>query len=470
MPGRDEGTAGARPRRGDGPPVLERVRGALVVAVGTPARAVVLGFALAVAVGTVLLRLPVAHEPGQTTDIVTALFTATSAVCVTGLVVVDTASHWSTFGELVVLGLIQIGGIGIMTLAAVLGLLVTQRLGLRMQLVTQNESHAAGLSDARAVVRGVVLTSLALEAVTATALAARFTAYAPPGRAIYLGIFHGISAFNNAGFALFPDSLVGFATDPGIQIPIVVAVVLGGIGFPVLFALWRRLRGRLRHATLHVRLTVVAYGVLVVVGVAAVLGLEWSNPGTLGPLPVPAKLLAGFTSGVMPRTAGFNVLDVAAYHPATLLVHDVLMLIGGGSAGTAGGIKVTTVAVLLGAVLAEARGEPSIHLAGRRIAPDVVRQALVVGSLAVALVVTGTLVLLLVTGRGLDVVLFETTSAIGTVGLSTGITDGLPDAGRVVLVVLMFLGRLGPITLASALALRTRARRYERPEERPVIG
>ena len=465
MPDAVGGTGSGGVRRAAG-----RVLAAAVAVVATPARAVALGFALAVGVGTVLLMTPAAHEPGRTTDVVTALFTATSAVCVTGLVVVDTAGHWSTFGELVVLALIQVGGIGIMTLAAVLGLLVTQRLGLRMQLVTQNEAHAAGLSDARSVVRGVVVTSLVLEALTAAALAWRFTHYVDPGRALYLGVFHGVSAFNNAGFALFPDSLVGFVDDPGIQLPVVVAVVLGGIGFPVLFAWWRRLRGRRRAASLHVRLTVIAYAVLAVLGVGAVLGLEWSNPATLGPLATPGKLLAGLTSGIMPRTAGFNVVDVGGYQPATLLVHDVLMVIGGGSAGTAGGIKVTTVAVLLGAVVAEARGEPSIHLGGRRVAPDVARQALVVGSLAVGLVVAGTLVLLLVTGLGLDAVLFETASAIGTVGLSTGITAGLPAGGRLVLVVLMFLGRLGPITLASALALRTRARRYERPEERPVIG
>lgn len=444
-------------------------------AVGHPARAVVVGFAAAILLGTVLLRLPVAHEVGVGTDIVTALFTATSAVCVTGLVVVDTATHWSVFGEVVILALIQVGGIGIMTLSALLALLVTRRIGLRMQLRTQNESHAPALSDARSVVRNVVLISLGIEIVVSGALAARFTAYTPdPGRALWLGVFHGISAFNNAGFGLYSDSLVRFVGDPWIQVPIVVAVVLGGIGFPVLFEIGRRLRVRRRRvrrrASLHVRLTVLTYGVLLVVGVAGITALEWRNAATLGPLSVPGKLLAGLTSGVMPRTAGFNVVDVGGFTPATLLVHDVLMIIGGGSAGTAGGIKVTTLAVLAGAVLAEARGEPTIHLLGRRVPAETVRQALVVSALAVTLVVTGALTLLLVTGLPLDSVLFETVSAIGTVGLSTGITADLPPEGKLVLVALMFLGRLGPITLASALALRDRPRRYERAEERPVIG
>jgi trk system potassium uptake protein len=444
-------------------------------AVGHPARGVVAGFAVAIVLGTVLLRLPFAHEVGLGTDVVTALFTATSAVCVTGLVVVDTAGHWSVFGEVVILGLIQVGGIGIMTLSALLALLVTRRIGLRMQLRTQNESHAPALSDARSVVRRVVLVSLGIELVVSVALAARFTAYTPDlGRALWLGVFHGISAFNNAGFGLYPDSLVRFVGDPWIQVPIVVAVVLGGIGFPVLFEIGRRLRVQRRRvrrrASLHVRLTVLTYGALLVVGITGITALEWGNAATLGPLSVPGKLLAGLTSGVMPRTAGFNVVDVGGFTPATLLVHDVLMIIGGGSAGTAGGIKVTTLAVLAGAVLAEARGEPTIHLLGRRVPTETVRQALVVSALAVTLVVTGTLTLLLVTGLSLDSVLFETVSAIGTVGLSTGITADLPAEGRLVLVALMFLGRLGPITLASALALRDRPRRYERAEERPVIG
>lgn len=451
---------------------VDRFRTGVRAVVGHPARAVVVGFAVAIAVGTLLLRLPVAHEAGVGTDAVTALFTATSAVCVTGLVVVDTAGHWSAVGEAVILGLVQVGGIGIMTLAALLGLLVTRRLGLRMQLRTQSEAHASGLSDARAVVRRVVLISLGIEIVVSAVLAARFAlAYGDaPGRAIWLGVFHGVSAFNNAGFGLYPDSLVRFVGDPWIQLPVVVAVVLGGIGFPVLFAFLRRLRGRRGAVSLHVRLTVLTYGMLLVVGVVGVTALEWGNPGTLGALPTPQKLLAGLTSGVMPRTAGFNVLEVGDFTPATLLVHDVLMIVGGGSAGTAGGIKVTTLAVLAGAALAEARGEPTVHLLGRRVPAETIRQALVVSGLAVSLTIAGALTLLLVTGLSLDAVLFETISAIGTVGLSTGITADIPPGGLLVLVVLMFLGRLGPITLASALALRERVRRYERPEERPVIG
>lgn len=437
-----------------------------------PSRAVVAGFGLAVAVGTVALMLPVAADSGTATRPVAALFTAVSAVCLTGLVVVDTPVYWSTFGELVILGLIQVGGVGIMTLASLLGLLVAQRIGLQLQLTAQAETKSFGLGEVRRVVAGVLAVSLAIEVAVAVPLAVRFAQHygEPPGRAIYLGAFHAVSSFNNAGFALFSDSLIGFTTDWWICLPIVLAVVLGGIGFPVLFELGRRLRGRTGHWSLHVRITVCTYALLLVVGVVAVLLAEWGNPATLGPLGMGGKVLAGLVHGVMPRTGGFNSLDVGEFRPTTLLVDEMLMFIGGGSAGTAGGIKVATFALLAFVMLAEVRGEPTVHVLGRRLPDGVQRQALTVALLGVGLVVLGSLVLLTITSFRLDVVLFEVVSAFGNVGLSTGITAHLPAAAQLVLATLMFLGRLGPITLAAALALREHTRRYELPEERPIIG
>ena len=437
-----------------------------------PARLIVAGFGVAVVVGAVLLMLPVASQAGRATDVVTALFTSTSAVCVTGLVVVDTAGHWSTFGEVVILVLIQIGGFGIMTLASLLGLLVARRLGLRMQLTAQAETKTLGLAEVRRVVVGVVTVSLAVEAVIALVLTVRFaTGYDQPlGRAVYEGVFHAVSAFNNAGFALYVDSLIPFAADPWIVVPITVALVTGGLGFPVLFELGRRLRRRQRRWSLHAKLTLLAYAALAVIGVVLITAVEWTNPATLGPYGVGEKLLVGAFHGLSPRTAGFNSVDVGQLQPASLLVTDVLMFIGGGSAGTAGGIKVTTFVLLAFVILTEIRGEPTVHVLGRRLSADVQRQALTVALLGVGAVIAGTLVLLLTTAHGLEPVLFETISAFGTVGLSTGITADLPVAGHLTLVVLMLIGRLGPITLASALALRDRPRRYERPEERPIVG
>jgi trk system potassium uptake protein TrkH len=438
-----------------------------------PAQLVAIGFAAAIAVGTVALMLPAATEPGKATGFVTALFTATSSVCVTGLIVVDTPTHWSAFGEIVIVVLIQVGGLGIMTLASLLGLLISRSIGLRMQLTAQAETKTLGLGDVRSVVARVVLVSLVCEVVVALVLCLRFLLHYgyPLERAVYHGAFHAVSAFNNAGFALYSDSLVRFATDPWVCLPIVLAVIVGGLGFPVLFELWRHRRRRVRrHWSLHTRITLVTTGLLLVVGTVGVTVPEWRNPDTLGALDVPGRLLAGFFSGVMPRTAGFNSVEVSQFEPGTLLVHDILMFIGGGSAGTAGGIKVTTFALLAFVIWTEIRGEPTVHVMGRRLPSAVQRQALTVVLLGVGAVLTGTLVLLALTPYHLDAVLFESVSAFATVGLSTGITADMPPAGQLVLTLLMFIGRLGPITLASALALRERTRRYELPEERPIVG
>lgn len=434
-----------------------------------PARLVVVGFAGTVLAGTLLLMLPAAATDGVTTSPLQALFTATGAL--TGaLAVVDTPTHWSTLGEVVVLGLIQVGGIGIMTLASLLALLVARRLGLRMQLTAQAETRAVGLGEVRDVLARVVAMSLLIEAVIAVLLTIRFAAGYDEdlGRAVYLGVFHSVSAFNNAGYALFSDNLSGFVGDPYVCWPVMIAMVLGSLGFPVLFEVGRRLRGSDHRWSLHTRLTLVTYGALLVAGAVAITALEWGN--TLGSLAVPDKLLAGLFHAITPRTTGFNTLDVGAFHPATLLVTDILMFVGGGSASTAGGIKVTTFALLGYVMLAEIRGEPTVHVMGRRLAAEVQRQALTVGMLGITTVTAATIALLVMTGRPLDQVLFEVVSAFGTVGLSTGITAELPAAGQLILVVLMFAGRIGPIVLVSALALRERQRRYELPEERPVVG
>ena len=449
-----------------------RARVARLTQTAHPARVGVVGFAIAVLVVTALLMLPVAAEPGQATTFRQALFTATSAVCVTGLAVVDTPTHWSAFGEIVILGGIQAGGFGIMTLASLLGLLASRRLGLRSRLLSGWETRAEGLGDVRRVLRGVARTTFVVEGLVALALSIRFwRAYdQQPGEALYSGMFHAVSAFNNAGFSIYSDNLVRFASDPYVCLPIAVAVILGGLGFPVLFELRRALTSPSAWS-LHTKTTLLTYGLLLAGGTVVISAFEWGNPGTLGPLSLPAKVLAGFfQGGVQPRTAGFNSLDIAEMEPASLLVTDVLMFIGGGSAGTAGGIKVTTFMVLFFAILAEARGEPHVDAFGREVASAVLRQALAVALLGVALVVTGTLALLAVSGLPLDAVLYESTSAFATVGLSTGITADLPAPGQYVLVVLMFLGRTGPVTLATALVLRERRRLYRRPEERMLVG
>lgn len=436
-----------------------------------PAQVIVTAFATAVLVGTVLLMLPVSRVGPDGAPVLTALFTSTSAVCVTGLVTVDTGTYWSGFGQAVILGLIKVGGFGIMTLASLVGLLLSRKMGLRSRLTAAAETKSLGIGDVRAVLIGVAKVSLLFESATAVLLTGRFLwGYDEPlGEAIYHGVFHAVSAFNNAGFALYSDNLMGFVTDPWICLPISVAVIFGGLGFPVLLELRRQL-GRPRQWSLHTKLTVGTSAALLGAGTAFVTASEWDNPGTLGALSVPGRLLAGFFQAVMPRTAGFNSLDYGQMNDGTLLGTDVLMFIGGGSAGTAGGIKVTTFIILFFVIYAEVRGERYVNVADRRIGERVQRQALTVALLSVGMVMSATLLLLELTDLSTRDVLFETVSAFSTVGLSTGITAELPSSGQAVLVVLMFVGRLGPITLVSALALREKQLRYTLPEGRPLIG
>jgi trk system potassium uptake protein TrkH len=437
-----------------------------------PARLVPLAFLGAVVVGTLLMMLPGARvEPGGT-PFITALFTATSAVCVTGLSVVDTATYWTGFGQVLLTVLTQIGGFGIMALATLLALLVSQRLGLRSRLMAQAEDSSLKLGDVRGVLGRIALTMAGFELVIAVIVGGRFwLGYDfPLGKAAWYGVFHAVQAFNNAGFALFSNSLVGFVDDAWICVPLTIGVIAGGIGYPVLFELFREIGTPSKWST-HTRLTVFGGVVLLVFGFFSILGLEWNNPGTLGPLGVGEKMLAAFFQDAMTRSGGFNTVDVGAFHSETLAVSTGLMFIGGGSASTAGGIKLTTFFLLAFVILAELRGEPDVVIGKRRIAESTQRQAITVALLGVGLVAAGTFGLLEATdGVAFDAALFEVTSAFATVGLSTGITPTLPNTGQVILVVLMFIGRVGTIAVGSAIALNTQRRLYRYAEERPIVG
>lgn len=444
---------------------------ARVVVPRHPAQVIVWGFAAAVAVGTCLLMLPVAKEgPGGATFL-EALFTSTSSVCVTGLITVDTPVFWTGFGQAVILALIQLGGFGVMSSAALLGVLMARKLGLRSRLLAASETKSDGPGEVRRVLLGVLAISLATEAALALILMIRFMdgyEYSA-GDALWHGVFHSISSFNNAGFALHSDNLMGFATDPLICLPIAVAVIVGGLGFPVLFELRREYRKPL-HWSMNTKLVLSGTVVLLLAGTAFLSAVEWDNPATLGAMRPEERVLAGFFQSVITRTAGFNSIDISQMHPVSWLGMDILMFIGGGPAGTAGGLKITTFAVLLFILIAELRGNTAVNIFDKRLSRAVHRQAISVVLLAIALVVGSTMFLMLITDFGLDRILFETVSAFATVGLSTGITASLPPAGQIVLILLMFIGRLGPVTLGVALAVRERAVLYEYPKERPLIG
>jgi trk system potassium uptake protein len=430
---------------------------------------VVLAFVALIAVGSSLLLLPVAHAPGRSTSLVDAVFTATSAVCVTGLVVVDTATHWSTFGQAVILALIQIGGFGIMTLGSLIALFLSRRMGVRLRMRARTEAGAVSLGDVKRLIKVIAAVTVAIEGVAALALTVAFARDLGWADAAWHGLFHSISAFNNAGFALSTDSLVGYVHDWWVLGTISVTIVVGGLGFPVVIDVWdRKLRSRVW--SLHTKITVVTSLFLLVTGTIGVLVFEWSNGATLGDFSLQDKLLAATFHSVNTRTAGFNSVDIAAMNETTLFASDGLMLIGGGSASTAGGIKVTTFALLAFVIWAEVRGRRDVEAFDRRIETGLQRQALSVALIAVGVVVLGTLGVVAFSGVELSDGLFEATSAFGTVGLSTGITATLDAASKVVLILLMLIGRVGPLTFGAALVLASHKRRYRRPSEGLMIG
>lgn len=436
-----------------------------------PSRTVALLFLLLIVTGTLLLKLPLAQANGNSAPTLTALFTAVSAVCVTGLAVVDTGSYWSAFGQGVILVLFQLGGFGVMTAAALLGLMVNQSLRLRTRLLTQAETHSIGLGDVMGVAGVVLVVTVTCELMLTVTLAARLYFFhgMQADAAIWSGFFHAVSAFNNAGFSLYADSLTKFSGDAWILLPVTLGIIIGGIGFPVLQDLQGRWRDP-RHWSLHTKLTLSGSVVLLVGGTLCLLGFEWFNPNTLGPMSIPDKVLNAFFASTSARTAGFNAIDIGALAHESLALHFLLMFIGGGSASTAGGVKVTTAFVLLLMVVAEVRGKPDGEAFGRRIGQPAQRQAITVLVLGAILVVLGMLVILRITDHPTDKVIFEVISAFGTVGLSTGITAELPDLAQMMLILLMYAGRVGTITLATTLALGERRMPWRLPEEHPIVG
>lgn len=445
--------------------------GILGIRLNHPAQIVVVAFAVTIFAGTALLLLPFATTGGASARPITAFFTATSAVCVTGLVTVDTATYWSGFGQTVIMLLIQVGGFGIMTLASLAALFLSHKLGLRGRMLAHAETGVLDLGDVRTVLGGVIRFTALFEGTVALLLFLRFWLAYDEGllRSVWLGVFHSISAFNNAGFALFSDNLIGFAEDPFVLLVIAGAIVSGGLGFPV----WLDLRREGLHAarwTLHTKLVVMVTVALLAIGTVAFTAFEWDNPETLGDRSIVDTTVNGFFASVTPRTAGFNSIDYGATNHETNLVTTLLMFVGAGPAGTAGGVKVTTVAVLALMVWAELRGDPDVSRFGRRIPPQAQRQALSVVVIGLVALFAGNLLLVATTPFSVGDTLFEAASAFGTVGLSVGITPMLAIPPQLVLCVLMFLGRVGPITLGTALVLRERERLYRFPEERPIIG
>ncbi|MDO4796295.1 MAG: potassium transporter TrkG [Brachymonas sp.] len=443
-----------------------------------PSAIVVMAFMGMIILSTAVLMLPVARaDRSVPADWLVALFTAVSAVCVNGLSIVDTGTYWSPFGHVALMVMFQIGGFGMMVSATLMGLWAARSLKLRMRVLLQSETRALSLGDVRGVLAAALIATLVIELLVALWIALRLAlAYGKAwGEALWLGLFHAVSGFNNAGFALFPDGVAGFAGDFWILLPVMLSIVIGGLGFPVLYELWQRLRmvlarGGVPRMSIHAHITLLMSLALLLLGVAGILAFEWNNSRTLAPLSWSEKWQAALFTSVAARTAGFNVLDLGSLQTESYVLHYLLMFVGAGSSGTGGGIKVTTVGVLLAAVWSELRGYPDAEFAGRRIHTTVLRQALTLLVLASGMVVLASLVIMPMVDLPYERIMFEILSAFSTTGASTGITAQLPVAVKLILIALMFIGRVGVVTLCVALAAKPYRASYRYPEEKPIVG
>ncbi|AFR30345.1 TrkH-like potassium uptake protein [Arthrobacter sp. Rue61a] len=437
----------------------------------SPARLALTVFAVVILIFTGLLSLPAASTAGTVTPLHQSMFTAVSAVCVTGLTVVSTATHWTFFGQLVILVGIFVGGLGTLTLASLLALMVSKRLGVRGKLIAQEAMNNAGrLGEVGTLLRIVIVTSVVIEAALALALIPRFILLGEDfWQSVWHGVFYAISSFNNAGFTPHSDGIVPYETDLWILIPLMLGVFLGSLGFPVVMVLqqnglnWKKWN-------LHTKLTIQVSFILLAAGTVLWALMEWDNVRTIGHMDMGDKVIHSLFASVMTRSGGFNLVDQNHMESTTMLLTDALMFAGGGSASTAGGIKVTTIAVMFLAIMAEARGDADVKVYGRTIPQGTMRVAISVIVAGATLVSVAAFLLLSISGASLDRVLFESISAFATVGLSTNLSAELPPSGVYVLTALMFAGRVGTVTLAAGLALRQRSQLYHYPEERPIIG
>lgn len=437
-----------------------------------PAQVLVLGFATVIFVGGLLLNLPISSVDGISVGFVNAIFTATSAVCVTGLAVVDTGTHWTLFGKIIIMLLIQIGGLGFMTMTTTIAFVMGRKISLKSRLVMQeayNQSTVAGIVR---LTQYVLFVTLAIEGIAALILMTRFIPIYGWGNGIFYGIFHSVSAFCNAGFDLVGGfrSLMPFVSDPVINLTIMFLIISGGLGFAVITEIIniRKFSKFSLHAKVVISMTIL----LILLGFATILMLEFNNPDTLGPLSWPQKVLAALFQSVTPRTAGFNTIDIAKYSISAQLMTIILMFIGGSPGSTAGGIKTTTFGVIISQVISVIVGKESPQVFKKRIPMDVINKALALFSVAMFLILLVTMLLSITeTGHSFMELIFETTSAFATVGLTLGITTSLTVPGKIIIAFTMFAGRLGPLTLIMAIAARQGRRvKYKYPEGKILVG
>lgn len=436
----------------------------------SPPQILVLGFAAIILVGAILLMLPISSTSGETLPFIDAFFTATSATCVTGLVVVDTGTYFSTFGQIVIMLLIQVGGLGFMTMATLFALVFKRKISLKDRLLLQEAMNQSSMEGIVRLIKKVLIYSLVIESCAALLFAIRWSFDMPLGRALYFGVFHAVSMFNNAGFDLFGEyrSLTGYVDDPIVNFVAMFLIVSGGLGFIVLSDLIE-FRKR-RKLSLHSKVVLSMTSALILIGAAVVFIFEFTNPRSLEPLNWGGKIWSSFFQSVTPRTAGANTLDIGTLRQATQFFMIILMFIGASPSSTGGGIKTTTFTILIGAVISMIRGRSDLVLFRYRLVQERIFKAVTITMLALFLVIAVAMVLSTTEDANFLSILFETTSAFGTVGLSMGLTGKLTVIGKIIISFTMFAGRLGPLTLAYALGPKKGKELYKHPEGKMIIG
>jgi trk system potassium uptake protein TrkH len=444
-----------------------------------PPQIVVVSFLCAILIGTILLSLPVATQNGNKTSLIDSLFTATSATCVTGLIVRDTGTYFSWFGRIVILALFQIGGLGIMTFSTLFAIFLGRRLTLREDLVIQRTMAPNKVQNLATLIKYILLITVGIELVGAACLALRWIRISdwPLGTVLVRSVFHAVSAFCNAGFSLFPTSFSSFLGDPYINLTIIALILVGGIGFVVLMELPRLVQKKKRPSRISIQAKVALTVSFTLVAVGAILFFLLENHNALTGLSVREKIFGSIFQSVTTRTCGFNSLAIGGLATSTLCLFVFLMFIGASPGSTGGGIKTCTFGVLAATVLSMLKNRDRVFLFGRTIPKEVVRKSLVVLFLGVGWILAAAFFLSITESPKaafLDNfflrILFEVTSAFGTVGLSTGITSTLSAMGKLIIIVTMFAGRVGPLTLALAVAMQHEKIAYTYPEEKIMIG
>lgn len=445
----------------------------------TPVQLVVLSFLAVITTGAILLMLPYSSASNRFTDPITAIFTATSATCVTGLVVVDTGTHWSLFGQIVILLLIQIGGLGYMTISTFFLIFSNRRITLRQRFMLKEGLNVYKLTGIVSFAKTIFFTVLFFEGFGAFALSLRFLKDFTPVKSIWMGIFHSISAFCNSGFDIIGNfnSFTGYANDLTLNLTVMTLIIFGGIGFYVIWEILNKIRDRFtsgerKKLSLHTKLVLKITLILIISSTIFVMLLEWKNPATLENLPFRGKILSSFFQSITPRTAGFNTINIGSMTQGALLGIIFLMFIGGSPGGTAGGVKTTTFAIVIFLLLSAFKEKTPITSNGRTIKLGIVRRAVFITGFAVFVILVSTFLILVAQGQKFTLLqaLFEVTSAFGTVGLSTGITRQLSSFSRIVIIATMFIGRVGPLSFILSFATRKEKIHPEYPEEEVAVG